>query len=177
MDDAYFRWLIDLLGDEYLENHYQKLLDKLYSREFIWKVEYDENRAKYGLRLRRIFAEEMGENGKNGPKMAKIGRLEGCSVLEMLIGLAKNCEDDILWNPNFGDHTGPIFWEMLENLGLDIYDDYNWFEGEVDRILDVFLERKYDRHGNGNVFQLKSADPRKMDLWLQLNQYLVETGR
>lgn len=174
MDDAYFRWLIDLLGDEYLKNHYQKLLDKLYSTAFTWKLEYDENRAKYGLRLRKIFADEIGTETR---KPLKIGRLRVCSVLEMLIGMAKNCEDDILWNPGSGDHTGPIFWEMIENLGLDIYDDYNWFEDEVEHILTVFLERKYDKNGRGNVFPLERKDPRKMDLWLQLNQYLVETGR
>ena len=174
MSDAYFRWLIDLLGDDYLKIHYQKLLEKLYLREFTWVMEYDENRANDGLRLRRIFADEMGVKTR---KPLKIGRLRDCSVLEMLVALARKAEDDILWNPDEGDHTSAVFWEMLENLGLDIYDDYNWFEDEVDHILDVFLDREYLRDGTGNAFKLRSSDPRNMDLWLQLNRYLIEAGR
>ena len=174
MNDAYFRWLVDFLGDDYLKIHYTKLLEKLYLREFTWVMEYDENRANDGLRLRRIFADEIGAKTRNP---LKIGRLRACSVLEMMIALARKGEDDILWDPKEGDHTSIIFWEMLENLGLDIYDDFNWFEDEVDHILDVFLERKYLRDGTGNAFKLRHADPRKIDLWLQLNRYLIETGR
>lgn len=171
MNELYYRWLIELLDDEYLRDHYKKLTEKLFETEFTWVLPFDENRAKDGLRLRKDFAKKMGLECQESPNL---GAFEACSVLEMLIGLARRAENDILWNPDFGDHTGPLFWEMMENLHLDIYDDYNWFEDEVDEILEVFLERKYASDGDGNVFKLDRSDPRKIDLWLQLNRYIIE---
>ena len=171
MNEIYYRWLLELLDDEYVVDHYKKLTEKLFETEFTWVMTFDENRAKDGLRLRKEFANQMGIDAQESPNL---GALRACSVLEMLIGLARRAENDILWNPDFGDHTGHLFWEMIENLHLDIYDDYNWFEDEVDRILEIFLERKYAPDGDGNVFKLERSDPRKIDLWLQLNRYIIE---
>lgn len=181
MDETYFRWLVDLLGDDYLRNNYRKLFEKLYSTEFVWKIPFDENRAKDGLRLRETFAEEIGEKwqktGKNGYFGAIFDDFRPCSVLEMLVALAQRGADDILWEPDSEDKTGQLFWEMIENLGLDIYDDFHWFEKEVEHILYDFLERKYGSNGDGNAFVLRTADPRKMDLWLQLNRYVIESRK
>lgn len=66
MNDAYFRWLIGLIGDEYIERNYQKLLWKLYSTDYIWELDYDRNRAADGLFLRRIFVQETGFTGGFG---------------------------------------------------------------------------------------------------------------
>lgn len=174
MNEHYYRWLIDLLDDSYLKEHYEKLMEKLFTTEFTWVMSFDENRAKDGLRLRKDFAKRMGLDCQESPNL---GAFEACSVLEMLIGLARRAENDILWNPDVGDHTGPLFWEMIENLHLDIYDDFNWFEDEVDEILSIFLERKYAADGDGNAFKLDRSDPRKLDLWLQLNRYIIEHDR
>ena len=170
MDNAYFHWLIDLLGDEYLSKNYLKLLSALFQKVFTWSIDWDENRANDGIGLRRIFAKEhhiFDENDRFWP-------FSGCSVLEMMVAIARRCDDELIYNPEKGDQTGIIFWVMIQNLGLDIYDDFGFFEDEVDDILNRFLERKYDSDGNGNLFILHRSDPRKIDLWLQLNLYLRE---
>lgn len=170
MDNAYFHWLIDLLGDEYLGLNYTKLLYALFKKEFIWSIDWDENRAKDGLGLRRIFTKEFRISAEND----SFWPFSGCSVLEMMVAMARRCDDELIYNPDKGDQTGHVFWVMIENLGLDIYDDFGFFEDEVNEILERFLNRKYDSVGEGNLFRLLRSDPRKIDLWLQLNLYLRE---
>ena len=167
MTDAYFCWLIGFIGDKYIEGNYQKLLWKLFTTDYIWELDYDRNRAADGLYLRKIFTRETG--------MFFMGRAS-CSVLEMMVALAKKAEDDIMHDPDYGDRSGRWFWTMIQNLGLDIYDDYTFFEPEVDRILDVFLYRRYENNGSGGAFPMRSKcrDLRKTDLWWQMNAYLEE---
>lgn len=169
MTDAYFCWLIGLIGNGYIEGNYQKLLWKLFTTDYIWELDYDRNRAADGIFLRQIYERE-----NNGTE--KIPDSIPCSVLEMMIALARKAEDDIMYDPDYGDRTGKWFWTMLQNLGLDIYDDYYYFENEVDRILDIFLHRRYENNGAGGAFPTKrrSRDLRKTDLWLQMNAYLEE---
>lgn len=168
MREEYYHWLIDLLQDDYLRNNYQKLTWKLFNTEFTWIVEYDSNRAKDGIYLRYLFSRVIDE---------EFDMDCGCSVLEMMIALARRCEDDIMYDPELGDRTGYWFWVMIENLQLDIYDDYNYSEYSVDYILDAVLNRKYDRNGDGGFFPSEHytvVDYRKMDIWWQLNNYLNE---
>ncbi len=171
MNDAYFRWLIELIGDKYIEGNYQKLLWKLYSTDYIWELDYDRNRAADGLFLRHIYARSTGFlvnfDIENRP----------CTMLEMMIALARKAEDDIMHDPDFGDRTGYWFWTIIQNLGLDIYDDSYFFESEIDRILDVFLHHRYAKNGSsGGAFPVKTKtrDLRKTDLWWQMNSYLEE---
>lgn len=171
MNDAYFHWLIGLIGDEYIERNYQRLLWKLYSTDYIWELDYDRNRAADGLFLRNIFARECDNFVISGQDDKR------CSMLELLIALARKAEDDIMHNPDFGDRTGYWFWTMIQNLGLDIYDDDYFFESEVDRILDVFIHHRYAQNGSsGGAFPVrtKTRDLRKTDLWWQMNSYLEE---
>lgn len=169
MDDSYFCWLIGLIGDDYVQTNYQRLLWKLYTTDYIWELDYDENRAVDGLYLRREFEQQSGY-------LATVDRNKQCSVLEMLIALARRAEEDIMHDPDYGDRSGTWFWTMLQNLGLDIYDDYHWFEKEVDKILDVFLHRRYEKNGFGGAFPVRkpNRDLRKTDLWWQMNAYLEE---
>lgn len=97
-------------------------------------------------------------------------------MLEMMVALARRAEHDLMYNPDFGDRSGLWFWTMLQNLGLDIYDDYNWYEDEVDRIVQNFLHHRYEKNGMGGAFPVKyaSKDFRKMDLWWQINAYFGE---
>lgn len=169
MREEYFRWLVDLLQDDYLRTNYQKLLWRLFETEFTWidEVEYDSNRAKDGIYLRYLFSRVIDED---------FDMDIGCTMLEMMIALARRCEDDIMYDPDKGDRTGYWFWTMIENMGLDAYDDYGYMEHRVDYILDVVLERKYQKNGKGGLFWCaeNNTDFRKMDIWWQLNAYLNE---
>ena len=166
MSDAYYGWLIGLISDGYMELNYQNLLWKLYSTDFYYELAFDENRAADGLYLRKMYFRETGFSVAERP----------CSVLEMMIALAKKAEDDIMHNPDFGDRSGYWFWTMIQNLGLDMYDDSYFFESEVDKILDIFVHRRYENNGFGGAFPVhnKTRDVRKTDLWWQMNAYLEE---
>lgn len=171
MPEAYYCWLVGLLGNDYLLNNYQKLLWKLYLTEFYWELDYDSNRAADGLYLRKLFEREHG--------LAMDGRIlgnENCSVLEMMIALARDAENEIMHDPDLGDRTGEWFWVMIQNLGLDSFDDYGFFGEEVDRILYIFMHHLYAPDGYGGAFPCFGIerDMRKTDLWWQMNAYLEE---
>lgn len=168
MDYAYYRWLVDLLNDDYLRSNYQKLLWHLYITEFFWELDYDENRAAGGLNLRRLYGKEIGYPNFTLPM--------GCSVLEMMIALARKTDSDIMYDPAEGDRTRSWFWVMLQNLGLDIYDDFSYDELAINRILDVFMHHRYAPDGEGGMFPCFGieTDLRKTDIWWQLNQYFLE---
>lgn len=171
MDEAYYRWLVQLLEDEYLKMNYQKLMWKLYTTDFYWELDYDGNRAADGLYLRTLFIEEL----RSPFASKKIVENAPCSVLEMMIALARKAEHDIMYNPMYGDRTDKWFWVMLENLGIDAYDDYGYFEEEVDRILYVFMHHLYAPNGcGGGMFPQKQVerDLRKTDIWWQINSFL-----
>lgn len=167
MTDPYYNWLIGLIGDDYIRRNYQKLLWKLYATQYIWELDYDRNRAQDGVYLRSIFRTETGLiTDENKP----------CSVLEMFVALARRAENDIMHDPDFGDRSGKWFWIMMQNLGLDVYDDYHYFDNEVDRILDIFVHRRYGNTGVGGAFRMQNPvhDLRKNDLWWQMNTYLEQ---
>lgn len=165
--DDYYYWLTDLLHDDYLQSNYQKLLRQLLETEFTWSVPYDSNRASDGLYLRKLYSKETGYD---------VMFSDGCVVLEMLIALCRRCEEDLMYNPDLGDRTNVWFWDILENLGLDYYDDNNYDFDSVDTIMCRFLDRDYDKNGLGGAFYVMDScvDFRKKDLWWQLNAFLEE---
>lgn len=167
MEDSYFCWLEGLIGDSYLVTNYQKLLWKLFVTDYIWELDYDRNRAADGLYLRREYTTQTGLTMNMG---------KPCSMLEMFVALARRAEDNIMHDPDIGDRSGQWFWTMLQNLGLDVYDDYHYFDAEVERILDIFIHRRYARNGQGGAFPMPNdtRDLRKTDLWWQMNAYLEE---
>lgn len=172
IESLYFKWLLDFVCTPSEKSDYSIMLEDLFHKEFIWLVEYDENLANYGLRLREDFY----ESSDTIRKMVDIyGEIDGtCSVLEMLVALSISWEQ--LMSDGEKDNTSNNFWEMLSNLHLDIYDSMSYDEEEVDEILENFLRRRYDNYGKGNIFTFKkpSANLRKTDIWMQLNQYLIE---
>lgn len=167
MFDDYYQWLVGLLNDDYITGVYQKLLIRMSETEFTWTVDYDSNRASDGLYLRRLYFRETGELFHDDSP---------CSVLEMFVALCRRCEDELMYDPELGDRTGHWFWIIMENLGLDIYDDYGFDCDAVDTILERFLDRDYEKNGFGGAFPCVQnvCDFRDKDLWWQLNVYLEE---
>lgn len=166
----YRDWLCDIAGGM---NDYQSLADQLYSTRFEYFVDGDVNRARDGERLRVDYSEETGfEANRN--------RDVPCSILEMLVALARRMDYQITDPSTNEDNTGMYFWEMLDNLGLDdlrftdsegVYDPL-----EVGRIIDLFVRREYNSDGVGGIFPLKNPvrDQREVELWEQMNQYIFE---
>lgn len=167
MLDDYFYWLTGLLNDDYILETYQKLLWRMLETEFTWTVEYDGNRAADGLYLRKLYYRETGERDPMERE---------CSVLEMLVAMCRRCEEELMYDPDIGDRTGYWFMVILKNLGLNVYDDYNFDCDSVDTIIQRFLDRDYEMDGVGSAFPcvVFSADIRKKDLWWQMNRFLEE---
>ena len=119
----YFEWLKSLVE---AEEEYSFLWWKLHNTDFIWLIDRDENRAEDGKYLRYIFTvsaydridfnQEEVDEYLSGP----------CSVMELLVGLARRMEHDIMENDDLGDRTPEWFHDMIKNLGLDIYDDKHY---------------------------------------------------
>ena len=47
---------------------------------------------------------------------------------------------------------------------------------EMDEILNIWLERRYDEDGKGNIFPLKDPikDQKTVEIWYQMQSYLLE---
>lgn len=170
----YFQWLSDLVcGERFAEeNSRYKLLARLHSIDFTWKISRDANRAEDGISLRYRFAKMQSHEDLVN---AVLDYLDGpCSVLEMMVALAVRCEETIMDDPSKGDRTGHWFWSMIVSLGLGGIRDSNFNRDYVDKTIDIFLRRKYEPNGKGGLFTIKncSDDLRKVEIWTQLCWYL-----
>jgi hypothetical protein len=110
LDDLYLEWLYDLVGRQAENVDHWHLLKQLNSREFIYLPETpsDENRWEDGIALRREFVRRTHRQ-----KIEQHWLDMGCSVLEMLIGMARRLA--------FEQPDGSVsewFWHLIDNLGL-----------------------------------------------------------
>ena len=105
---TYLQWLTEqAIPESEIRDNYQKLMLALYSEDFYWSVAHDENRAEDGIQLRRAYEDDSGLYcEKEGP----------CSVLEMFLALAIDCEEFIMYDPDLGNRTSIWFWEMFSPL-------------------------------------------------------------
>ena len=166
---GYFDWLCDQI---YLDDWHGDLLFELYKIDYYYNHPMDENRAGDGLWLRRLYFDETGEKVEG----LEIG--EPCSLLEMLIALAKRCEDDIMYDWEIGDRTADWFWMIIDNLGLFDLTDDNFEEDLVYEICDIFMSRTYENGKIGCPFPMPGMNKeeflefKKKEIWVQLGQYL-----
>lgn len=144
---------------------YWDLLKKLHSKEFIWIVPNDDNRAEDGKDLRYEFLDVTGSVVDNREWL----RL-GCSMFELLIALARRLSFQADGEPSFW------FWHLMENINLRQYtDEFGVPESVIQQTLDIIIWRNYDSNGNGGLFPLKSTDKdqRNVELWYQMSEYLL----
>lgn len=163
-ESRYFYWLCQMVGGCY--NHHM-LLYRMFVRDFYSEVGMDENRSSDGTFLREVYVEDEGE---------EYPMLRGCSILEMLIGLARRMDTDILYDSDYGDRTHEWFWLLIKNLGLDRHDDNHYVDDEVNEILDILLDREYGTDGAGGLFPLRHSerDQRKVEIWDQMQSFIME---
>lgn len=102
----YFDWLYyqvtNKLRKNGAKNSFRKLLMQLHAMEFVYHVEYDENRASDGTILRWYYVDDGGDD-----RILQWG--EPCTVLEMLIGLAIKMES-IMEEPDIDTSVARWFW-------------------------------------------------------------------
>lgn len=174
LSNTYYFWLCELVH-MYSRNNYNLLIRELHKKKFRWFVPNDDNRAFEGKNLRERFCDEEGIDYE----YCSLDFEEDTSMLELLIGLAFRC-DSIMADTADNVSINEWFFRLLTNVGLDKFtdDDYYYHGGsiEVNKILDKIIDRKYHRSGKGGLFPLKRAkkDQRKVEIWYQMCQYLVE---
>ena len=175
----YFQWLCGLVGVDEPDHSYWTLARILYRRKFYWFVDNDGNRWEDGIRMREIF-----EDGTDYTDYSVIQK-DDCSVLEMLIALAIRVADTL-----GSDEKGDIqwwFWQMIENLwdsDMEELEDSELFLGSYNdylfcQKLDIWMDRRFKKSGKGGLFPLKKTkkDQRKVEIWYQMQAYLMENCR
>ena len=174
--ESYFDWLCDLIIGTTLHIHqgkYSLLLRDLYEKKFRWSVPNDDNRAFEGMVWREVFCDK--HDLIYHPDLFD----NTVSMLELMLALANRCDQLMADSPS-NVSIGGWFWRLLSNVGLDEFSDKRYYTHgsweEVDEILNKIIDRTYDRNGNGGLFPLNSSknDQRKVELWYQMNNYLVE---
>lgn len=173
--NLYFEYLCDIVCDKYLKKEFNTVLALLHETEFYYSIELDGNRAADGIDLRSDFAEC---NGWDYREVRKELNLSSCTVLEMMVGLAKRIECGIMGDDRYGDRTGEWFWYMMRSMGMDELNDRNfmrtWDKNTFSKIVEHMLRRKYARDGCGGLFHVRGfrGDMREIEIWYQMQAYL-----
>lgn len=170
LDELYLNYLYGHIADPEIASPsktYWKLATVLYKKPFLWFVPNDDNRVEDGRYLRLEFVEDLGLNDVEPHWM----NLE-CSMLEMLIGLSRRL--------SLLDEGEPRvwFWHLISNLDLTLSDRGRFPTARVEEVLDTVIQRTYEPSGHGGLFPLMRAnrDQRYVEIWYQLNAYLLENN-
>lgn len=171
LEERYLEWLYFQVGNpraKGFRNTYWVLMRQLFTTEFVWSVPNDDNRVEDGKDLRYEFLVET-----QAPYVHQEFMDIGCSVLEMMIALARRV--------SFLTDT-PVeswFWHMLNNLGLSQCNDASGdFTQHVDNALEALIFRTYDPSGRGGLFPLRrpDKDQTQVEIWYQMGAYILENS-
>lgn len=173
----YFEWLYGLVADPYEtdpEETYYSLLALMNNQRFLDFVGNDHNRAEDGKMLRDEFCDvDLG----SWPDTHMSFIFQPCTMLELLIGIARRAAFETEGSSLDLDVDG-WFWELVRNLGLIDFSDANWNapNNHSRSTLRRVLKRLYSPSGEGGLFPLRNPkkDQRKVELWYQMNAYILE---
>lgn len=174
MEELWDDYLLYLLWRCNLQENkkYNRLFHILHEIPFVYVLERDGNRSDDGIELRDDY--DILEEYKN---YFEEFMNRDCSVLEMLIALAIRVDDDIIGDPA-EEHPEKFFLEMIENLGLDVFwgNAYMFDDQKVEKILDKWMYRRFNKNGRGSPFPVKNdkRDQRELEIWDQVNSYINE---
>ena len=171
LDEQYLAWLYFQVGSfksrHRSESHWA-LLRQLHHTEFAWFVPNDDNRVEDGRDLRREFAED------NDILAPEKWLALPCSMLELFVGLSRRLAFETEGQPS------EWFWQLLANVRLTEFNDrvHPGNQEYIDGVLESIIWRNYAPSGEGGIFPLQhpDRDQTKVELWYQLNAYLVENN-
>ena len=165
----YFEWMYRIVKQPNAD--YRDLLRCLDNIDFYYILPRDDNREGDGIELRYQFGYEYDISQS---KIAEELDNRPCSVLEMMVALARRIEIHIMYDPEYGDRTADWFGEMLDNLDLSYMTDGLCDQKEVETVIHRFLERDYARTGDGGLFVIKDPprDMRDVEIWCQAMWYI-----
>lgn len=168
--DDYLQYLIWLCKLEKYRK-YSRLFEILHNIEFTWIIDRDDNREGDGVILRDNY--DIPYDYRSHQSEMFFNR--HCSVMEMLVGLSIRVDNEFLGDPA-EEHPEKFFMEMIRNLSLDRFTGNRYLEDDVIKIIERWLNRKFDRNGRGSPFPVRRdhRDQRKLEIWDQLNSYINE---
>lgn len=163
---VYGDWLVDKVG--FKRRGYTSLMRCLHESPFLVYIDRDDDRVEDGKALRDDYCSD-------NRVPIYLFDYEPCSVLEMLVGLAIRIDNEWTGDPG-EEHPEVIFWEMLQNLGLDKYTNRRFNRDSVVEILGIWIKRDFEKDGKGSIFPLKRPrrDQRRVEIWKQMQEYLGE---
>lgn len=171
----YYRFLLEEIhadpdGEYY---NYTELLNRLWETPFTCRNDRDVNRIADGKWLRYEYAYQTGLPYSIVEESSL--SVKQCSILEMMVALAKKMEDSLLDNW-IEKRIHVWFWRMIGSLGLESYTDWHWRVDEVDYILDNFLNLRYSADGQGSLFTIYEIgyDARAHEIWEQMQRWVYE---
>lgn len=160
-DYAYYEWLVSQI---HIPNDktYMGLFEIMHNYDFVWTVPNDDNRVQDGLDLRTEFLDGTRKHIER----------EGVSMLEVLVALSRRVAFTA------GGEAPGWAWRLLKNLRLTkAYDPMTDDKASrVTDILEAVVWRTYRRDGFGGFFPLRDPhdDQTKVEIWYQLNAYVIE---
>jgi len=167
LEEEYFQWLYSRIEQE--REDYWSLARQLHKKEFVWFIPNDDNRIEDGRELRYEFSYTTQQ------PLTPAWHSFPVSMLEMLIALSVRLAFQL------DGEDRDWFWELMRNLELDPFtDNLYWTDKRAARYVDDALEqviwRTYEYSGAGGLFPLDSPseDQRELELWYQLNAYVIE---
>lgn len=160
MRRTYLDWLVEQVKGT--DKPYKKLFEQLNSITYIWAEILDRDRAGKAIELRYEYGYSQAQS------------VASATVLEVLIALARDM-DDVTGEPG-EDHADYWFGKMLDNLGLSAFDDDHFDSRKVAKIVDIWLNKEYDKNGRGGLFPLKRSfeDQRHVPIWSQACSFINE---
>ena len=172
IETYYVDWLREQAVGQ--DRSYDKLLDFLYNTPYFHTLPMDENREEDGIELRYIFGNE--ECISNDDISSGLDSGRGCSMLEMMVALARRCENQNINDMEEGEQPERWFIVKITNLGLRGFDNEHFDLREARTVVDRFLAHRYSYYGDGSLFSVcrPRYDMRKTDLWYQAMWYFSE---
>lgn len=171
LDERYLSWLygqiVTVKTRARVRNH-RKLFKQMHETIFVAIVPYDENRVADARDLRYEFLAEAEDEQGDLDWMRS-----PCSMLELFMILSRQLAFEM------DDPVVPWFWHLIETLDLEQFNDREYddhAQEAIARTLDRVIWRQYEPNGHGGLFPLRNPerDQRKVELWYQLNAYLLE---
>lgn len=161
LDLEYYEWLISQI-DVPKDKTYGGLFEQMHNLEFVWTVPNDDNRLHDGLNLRTEWLQGSNQTLDLGP----------ATFLEVLVALSRRVA--------FIDGGDPEkwAWQLMKNIHVHGYTDelpVKYPDQILDR-LNTVVWRLYRSDGHGGFFPLKDPieDQTKVEIWSQMNAYIIE---
>lgn len=171
LDERYLVWLYGQVAEIKVRSRARRhwnLVRRLHETIFVAIVPHDENRVADAKDLRRAYLDEHEEE-----RWDRAWMRSPATMMEVLLVLAKALAFET------DEPTRVWFWHLIDTLELRYANDSVWdayVEDNVDSVLERVIWRQYSSDGRGGLFPLDKPvrDQRDVELWYQLNAYLLE---